>query len=130
MIVSFYSALNLAWYCSTLTFSIPSTALPSGRSWIAMCVIAVVGVAPCQCFTPAGICTTSPLWISSTAPLQLCTRPVPAVTTRVCPNGWVCHTVRAFGSKVTSPPEARSDAFTPNGGSMRTELMKRSAVPF
>jgi hypothetical protein len=27
-IVSFYSALNLAWYCSTLTLSIQSAVLP------------------------------------------------------------------------------------------------------
>ena len=32
MIVSFYSALNLAWYCSTLTFSIQTTVLPLNPS--------------------------------------------------------------------------------------------------
>jgi hypothetical protein len=35
--------------------------LRSSFSWIAMCVMAVVAVAPCQCFTPGGIQTTSPL---------------------------------------------------------------------
>src|SRR5262245_38584901 len=40
-------------YCSSLTFSIQSTALPLRRSWMAICVIAVVAVAPCQCFSPA-----------------------------------------------------------------------------
>src|SRR5436309_11989674 len=40
-------------YCSSLTFSIHSTTLPSRRSWMAICVIAVVGVAPCQYFSPA-----------------------------------------------------------------------------
>ena len=39
----------LAWYCSSVTFSIHSTNFPLSPSWIAMWVIAVVGVAPCQC---------------------------------------------------------------------------------
>jgi hypothetical protein len=55
-------------YCSSLTFSIQSTALPSFRSWMAKCVMAVDGVAPCQCFSPGGNHTTSPGLISSTAP--------------------------------------------------------------
>ena len=33
-----------------------------------MCVIAVVGVAPCQCFSPGGNQTTSPGRISSIGP--------------------------------------------------------------
>ena len=41
-----------------------STTLPLSCSCIAMWVIVVAGVAPCQCFTPAGIQTTSPLRIS------------------------------------------------------------------
>ena len=40
------------WYCASLTFSIQSTALPSSASWMAMWVMAVVGAAPCQCFSP------------------------------------------------------------------------------
>src|SRR5215218_9171669 len=46
-----YTALDPALYCSSVTFSIQSTALPSSASRIAMCVIAVVGEAPCQCFS-------------------------------------------------------------------------------
>ena len=66
---------------------------------MAMCVIAVVGAAPCQCFTPGGIQTTSPGWISSTGPPQLCTRPVPAVTmsrvelNQACPGRAIYLTV-------------------------------------
>src|SRR5437660_2761934 len=56
------------WYCSSVTCSIHSTALPLSSSCIAMCVIAVFGVAPCQCFTPAGIQITSPFRISSIGP--------------------------------------------------------------
>src|SRR2546426_398437 len=47
-------------YCSSLTSSIQLTTLPSSASWMAMCVIALVGVAPCQCFSPGGHETTSP----------------------------------------------------------------------
>src|SRR2546425_4779690 len=47
-------------YCSSLTFSIQLTTLPSSSSWMAMCVIALFGVAPCQCFSPGGQETTSP----------------------------------------------------------------------
>ena len=71
---------------------------------MAMCVIAVVGVAPCQCFTPGGNQTTSPGRISSIGPPSACTQPSPDVTIRVWPSGCVCHAVRAPGSKVTLPP--------------------------
>src|SRR2546421_2871997 len=54
-------SLKLCWegagylrYCSSLTFSIQSTTFSSSASWMAMCVMAVVGAAPCQCFTPGG----------------------------------------------------------------------------
>ena len=30
-----------------------------------------------------------------------CPRPIPDKTKRVCPNGWVCQAVRAFGSNDT-----------------------------
>ncbi len=52
-------------YCSSLTFSIQSTALPSSASWMAMWVMAIVGAAPCQCFSPGAKETTSPGRISS-----------------------------------------------------------------
>ena len=71
---------------------------------MAMCVIAVVGVAPCQCFSPGGNQTTSPGRISSTGPPPRCTRPQPAVTIRVWPSGCVCQAVRAPGSNVTLAP--------------------------
>src|SRR6185295_13618077 len=98
---SLYSAVNPAWYCSSQTFPIQSTVLPSSCSWMAMCVMAVIGAAPCQCFSPGGNQTTSPGWMSSSEPPQRCTRPQPAVTMSVCPNGCVCHAVRAPGSNVT-----------------------------
>src|SRR2546429_5259266 len=45
-------------YCSSVTCSIQSTTLPSSASWMATCVMAVVGAAPCQCFSPGGDQTT------------------------------------------------------------------------
>ena len=45
--------------------------------------MAVVGAAPCQCFSPGGNQTTSPGRISSIGPPQRCTRPQPAVTISV-----------------------------------------------
>src|SRR5438552_14375907 len=68
---------------------------------MAMCVMAVVGEAPCQCFSAGGIQTTSPGRISAVRPPQRFTRPQPAVTIKVWPNGCVCHAVRAPGSNVT-----------------------------
>lgn len=55
-------------YCSSITFSIQSTPLPLSCSCMAMCVIDVVGLAPCRCLTPGGIQITSPLRISSIGP--------------------------------------------------------------
>src|SRR6185436_13721635 len=70
---------EVAPYCSSLTFSSQSTCLPSFASWTAICVTAVVGVAPCQCFTAGGHQTTSPERISSLAPAHSCVQPRPAV---------------------------------------------------
>ena len=42
--------------------------------------MAVVGDAPCQCFSPAGNQTTSPGRISSMGPPDRCARPQPAVS--------------------------------------------------
>ena len=39
---------------------------------MAICVMAVVGVPPCQCFSPDGIEITSPGWISSIGPPSRC----------------------------------------------------------
>src|SRR6266566_2945118 len=91
--------------------------------------MAVVGVAPCQCFSPGGNQTTSPGCISSMGPPSRCTQPQPAVTINVWPRGWVCHAVRAPGSNVTLAPTARAGAAAWNKGSMRTVPVKYSAGP-
>src|SRR5438105_9701790 len=96
---------------------------------MAMCVMAVVGVAPCQCFSPGGNQTTSPGRISSTGPPQRCAQPHPAVTIRFWPSGWVCHAVRAPGSNVTLAPTTRAGAGGLNSGSTRTVPVKYSAGP-
>src|SRR5207237_3932028 len=85
--------IRQALYSSSLTFSIHSTALPLSCSTIAMCVMAVAGVAPCQCFSLGGHQTTSPARISCFGPPSLCTQPQPDVTISVCPSGCVCHAV-------------------------------------
>gem|GEM_PF-725160 len=97
-------------YCSSDTFSIHSTTFPSRLSWIAICVMAVVGDAPCQCLSPGANHTTSPGRISSTGPPSRCTQPRPAITISVCPNGCVCQAVRAPGSNVTLAPAPRAGA--------------------
>ena len=122
-------AKNHLRYCSSLTCSSQSTTLPSSCSWMAICVMAVVGAAPCQCFSPGGNQTTSPGWTSSTGPPSRWTRPQPAVMIRVCPSGWVCHAVRAPGSNVTLAPAARAGACAWNSGSMRTVPVNQSAGP-
>jgi hypothetical protein len=75
---------------------------------MAMCVMAVVGVAPCQCLSFGGHQTTSPGRISTFGPPSLCTHPHPEVTIRVCPSGCLCQAVRAPGSNVTIAPPARA----------------------
>src|SRR4051794_40860404 len=94
-----------------------------------MCVIAVVGAAPCQCFSPGGNQTMSPGRISSIGPPQRWARPTPDVTISVWPSGWVCHAVRAPGSNVTLAPAARAGAGASNSGSMRTVPVNHSAGP-
>src|SRR5207249_238420 len=82
-----HNTFHHRWYCSSLTFSIQSEFLPSSCSTMAMCVIAVVGAAPCQCFSLGGNQTTSPGRISSIDPSHRCARPQPAVTISVWPKG-------------------------------------------
>src|SRR2546422_4218782 len=96
---------------------------------MAICVIAVVGVAPCQCFSPGGNQTTSPGRISSIGPPSRRTRPQPAVTIKVWPSGCVCQAVRAPGSKVTLAPATRAGAGALNSGSIRTVPVNQSAGP-
>jgi hypothetical protein len=96
---------------------------------MAMCVIAVVGAAPCQCFSPGSNQITSPGRISSIGPPQRCTRPQPAVTIKVWPSGWLCQAVRAPGSNVTLAQTTRAGSDASNRGSMRTLPVKYSAGP-
>src|SRR6202023_2308093 len=95
-----------------------------------MCVIAVVGVAPCQCRSPGGNHTTSPGRISSIAPPSRCAQPRPKVTIRVWPSGCVCQAVRAPGSKVTLAQETRAGSGAVFSGSIRTPPVKYSLSPF
>src|SRR3954451_20147098 len=94
-----------------------------------MCVITVVGAAPCQCFSPGANHTTSPGRISSIGPPHRCARPEPAVTISICPSGCVCHAVRAPGSNVTTAPATRAGAGAWISGSMRTVPVNQSAGP-
>src|SRR5438552_8558220 len=96
---------------------------------MAKCVIAVVDVAPCQCFSPGGNHTQSPGRISSMGPPQRCAQPQPAVTIKVWPSGCVCHAVRAPGSKVTLAQDRRAGSGASNSGSIRTAPVNQSAGP-
>src|SRR5881296_2197858 len=91
--------------------------------------MAVVGVAPCQCFSPGENQITSPGRIGSIGPPHRCARPLPAVTISVWPNGWVCHAVRAPGSNVTLAPRTRAGSGAWKSGSMRTSPVKCSTGP-
>src|SRR2546429_950809 len=95
-----------------------------------MCVMAVVVVAPCQCFSPGANQTTSPGRISSLGPPARCAQPQPPATINVWPSGCVCHAVRAPGSKVTLAPATRAGSGASNSGSIRTVPVNQSAGPF
>src|SRR6185437_1174093 len=96
---------------------------------MAIWLIAVVAVAPCQCFSPGGQTTTSPARISRLGPSSHFTQPQPAVTISLWPSGWVCQAVRAPGSNVTSAPETREGSIAGNSGSIRTLPVNHSAGP-
>src|SRR5919107_1461030 len=96
---------------------------------MAMCDIAVVEVAPCQCRSLGGHQTTSPARISTFGPPSLCTQPQPCVTTSVCPSGCQCHADLAPGSKVTSAHALRAGSAACMSGSMRTLPVKYSSGP-
>jgi hypothetical protein len=96
---------------------------------MAICVIAEVGLAPCQCFSPGANQTTSPGRISSTGPPQCCAQPRPDMTINVWPNGCVCQAVRAPGSNVTFAPRTRAGSGASNNGSIRTLPVNQSAGP-
>jgi hypothetical protein len=61
---------------------------------MAIWLMAVVRVAPCQCFSPGGHTTTSPARISCFG-LPALHPTDPEVTTNRWPNGWVWQAVRA-----------------------------------
>src|SRR5450432_2367108 len=96
---------------------------------MAIWVIAVVGAAPCQCFSLGENQTTSPGRIPSIGPPSRCARPAPAVTISVWPNGWVCQAVRAPGSNVTLAPRTRAGSGASNSGSIRTVPVNQSVGP-
>src|SRR6266404_9877013 len=94
-----------------------------------MCVMAVVGIAPCQCFSLGANQTTSPGRISSIGPPSRCAHPRPDVTINVWPRGCVCQAVRAPGSNVTIAPRTRAGSGASNSGSIRTLPVNQSAGP-
>src|SRR5216684_8692838 len=94
-----------------------------------MCVIFVVDVAPCQCFSPGENQTTSPGRISSIGPPSRCAHPRPDVMINVWPNGCVCQAVRAPGSNVTLAPRTRAGSGASNSGSIRTTPVNQSGGP-
>src|ERR1041385_1252890 len=96
---------------------------------MAMCVIALVGIAPCQCFSLGGNHTTSPVRISSIGPPSHCAHPRPDTTTNVCPTGCVCQAVRAHGSNVTLAQQTRAGSNASNSGSIQTFPVNHSAGP-
>src|SRR3954449_11730373 len=95
-----------------------------------MCVIEVVGVAPCQCRCPGGHQITSPARISTIGSPSHWVQPHPEVTISVCPSGCVCHALRAPGSKVTLAHETRAGGGGAFNGSIRTVPVNQSAGPF
>src|SRR5439155_26581718 len=95
-----------------------------------MCVIAVVGEAPCQCLWPGGHQITSPARISTIASPSHWVQPQPKVTIKVWPSGCVCQFERAPGSNVTLAHGWRAGAGGELSGSMRTVPVNQSAGPF
>src|SRR6267378_5822723 len=93
---------------------------------MAMWVIALFGEAPCQCFSPGGIQTTSPGRISRTGPPLVWTRPTPEITYSVWPSGCECQAVRAPGSKDTRVETIRAGASAAMIGSCQTVPVKYS----
>src|SRR3954449_9133570 len=111
-------------YCSSLTCSSHSAVFPPTMFVMAIWLIKLVAVAPCQCFTPGGVQITSPGLISRFWPPSSCTHPVPDVTIRNCPPGWVCQADRAPGSNATSPPDEDVLSLAAYSGSTVTDPVK------
>jgi hypothetical protein len=81
--------------------------LSGGQRAPRMTLDSAAPASPCQCFTPGGIQTTSPGSKSRLSPPHSRVQPMPDVTIRVWPAGWLCHALRAPGSNMTWPPVAR-----------------------
>src|SRR6478609_8888319 len=96
---------------------------------MAMCVIAVVGDAPCQCLWPGGHQIASPGRISTISSPSHWVQPQPEMTIKVCPRGCVCQFDRAPGSKVTLAHEWRAGAGGALSGSIRTVPVNHWAGP-
>src|SRR5690348_3102929 len=96
---------------------------------MAIWVMPLVAVAPCQCFSFGSNQTTSPGWISSTGPPSRCTQPQPETTINVCPSGCVCHAVLAPGSNVTLAAAPLLASLAANKGSILTAPVNQSSGP-
>src|ERR1700744_2951317 len=94
---------------------------------MAMWPMALVFVAPCQCFTPGGVHTTSPVLMVCLALPASCTHPIPLVTMSSWPAGCVCHTECVPGSKVTDAAVVLVDGAPGNSGSTRPKPEKSCA---
>src|SRR3954452_4640843 len=93
---------------------------------MAIWVMALFGEAPCQCFSPGGIQTTSPGRISRIGPPLVCTRPTPEMTYSVWPSGCECQLVRAPGVKETRVETSLAGASVAMMGSCHTVPVKYS----
>src|SRR3982074_61313 len=96
---------------------------------MAMCVMRVVALAPCQCFWRRGFGPRPPF--ESPAPGYPLLHPSrPLSDNRVWPSGCECQAVRALGSNVTRAPAARDGSAAENSGSMRHAPVKDPAFPW
>ncbi len=96
-----------------------------------MCVIAVVGVAPCQCFSPGGNQTTSPGRISSIGPPSRCAQPhAGRDDQRLAERMGVPRRARARLERDARPGRPGPARATGTSGSMRTVPVNQSAEPF
>src|SRR3954452_25426469 len=97
---------------------------------MAMWVMAVVSVAPCQCLWLGGHQITSPARISTRSSPSHWVQPVPEVTISVWPSGWVCQAVLPPGSKLTEAIPIRDAAGGLFKGSIDTSPVYHSDGPF
>src|SRR3954464_4995454 len=91
--------------------------------------MALVAVAPCPCPPPGGVQPTPPGLISLFWPFHSCPQPVPDVTIRIWPAGWVCHAERAPGAKITLPPAEAMCSLAANNGPTITAPVDSAAAP-